>query len=189
MVLTALRAPGNVERALADLQTLLFRSLGLLEARALPPLVPLAWSEDAPNLDAFGPAPLPPITLAGPGKDRACIIVGLEPVAPLAALMESVRRTAGGRPGTRAPVAEELVLDRPAFLLAHAGNEEAAARGLATLSASSPQPGGLDVPAGTVVRSFFLVAIRMETWQQEHNPRVLWEEIARKKLRKARPES
>jgi hypothetical protein len=48
--MAALQAPGNVEALLRPLQDTLFRDRGWTSARALPPILPLAYADEAESL-------------------------------------------------------------------------------------------------------------------------------------------
>lgn len=171
MMLSALRMPGNIEGRLAGLQAALFREQGLMSARALPPLVPLLWSRTPPELAALDPAPLPPLTVTGgAAAGNTGIVLGLSPLRPLeelAARLGEAAREASAE-GDDAP----FPLGAPAILLAPA------APGAAAMSAGSIH--------GTVIRSFTLVVIEIRVWEGEGPERVVWEEVARRRLRKQR---
>lgn len=177
MMLSALRLPGNIEGRLADLQARLFREHGLLSARALPPLVPLLWTQNPPELADVDPAPLPPLTVTEPEVGRAGVVLGLSPLAPL----QDLARRLGE--GAREPESSPpFALGAPAILLAPAPG-----------TAVDPTSGGTADPApgaatvyGTVVRSFTLVVIDIRVWEGEEPERVVWEEVAQRRLRKQR---
>ena len=189
MMLSALRMPGNIEGRLADLQGTLFREQGLISARALPPLVPLLWTRTPPELAALDPAPLPPLTVTVPAAGNAGVVLGLSPLGPLEKLAthlaEAAREApAGGNAktgwvaGDDAPVAP-VALGAPAILLAPAPSRHAA---------PPPDAAALSVDAihGTVIRSFTLVVLEIRVWEGEGPERVVWEEVARRRLRKQR---
>jgi hypothetical protein len=182
MMLSALRMPGNIEGRLADLQAMLFREQGLISARALPPLVPLLWTRTPPELAALAPASLPPLTVTVPAAGNAGVVLGLSPLGPLeelaARLGEAAREApargnaeaggvaGGGGAGDDAPFA----LGAPAILLAPA-----------TPDAAVPPVSDIQ---GTVIRSFTLVVIEIRVWEGAGPERVVWEEVARRRLRK-----
>jgi len=191
-MLSALRLPGNIEGRLADLQAGLFRERGLLSARALPPLVPLLWSQTPPELDTVDPAPLPPLTVTGPAAGKAGIVLGLSPLGPLEELARCLGEEApeGGR---GAPFA----LGAPAILLApapapHPDRDPVAdlapdvAPDLAPDLAPDVAATGVAAISGTVIRSFTLVVIEIRVWEGEGPDHVVWEEVARRRLRKQR---
>lgn len=200
MMLSALRLPGNIEGRLADLQARLFREQGLLSARALPPLAPLLWTQTPPELAGVDPAPLPPLTVTGPEAGTAGVVLGLSPLGPLEDLVRCIgegaregpadrRAGTGGDAGGDIPFA----LGAPAILLAPAppGNPAAAEDAVAVIrehaatGAGAAAPGALAVH-GTVIRSFTLVVIEIRVWEGEGPERVVWEEVARRRLRKQR---
>lgn len=196
MMLSALRMPGNIEGRLAGLQAALFREQGLMSARALPPLVPLLWSRTPPELAAVAPAPLPPLTVTGgPAAGNAGIVLGLSPLRPLeelAARLGEAAREASAE-GDDAPFA----LGAPAILLAAAAPGGAVSMGHAASPADAAAPPGTPAAPGaaamsagsihgTVIRSFTLVVIEIRVWEGEGPERVVWEEVARRRLRKQR---
>jgi hypothetical protein len=208
MMLSALRMPGNIEGRLADLQAALFREQGLISARALPPLVPLLWTRTPPELAALDPAPLPPLTVTDPAAGNAGVVLGLSPLGPLEELAthlaEAAREapargnaeTGGGAGGGGAGDTVPFALGAPAILLAPATPDHAATPGDAATSgdvaaprdqaASSATSLSVDAIHGTVIRSFTLVVIEIRVWEGAAPERVVWEEVARRRLRKQR---
>ncbi|MFO7780545.1 MAG: hypothetical protein R6W94_02865 [Spirochaetia bacterium] len=186
MMLSALRMPGNIEGRLADLQAALFREQGLISARALPPLVPLLWTRTPPELAAVDPAPLPPLTVTGPAAGNAGVVLGLSPPGPLEELAMRLGETArdggeGASAGTGGATEDGLpfALGPPAILLAPALPGHEAAPGHAAAMS-------MDAVVGTVIRSFTLAVIEIRVWEGEGPERVVWEEVARRRLRKQR---
>lgn len=190
MMLSALRLPGNIEGRLADLQAALFRERGLLSARALPPLVPLLWTQGPPELATVEPAPIPPLTVTRPTAAKAGVVLGLSPLGPLEDLArhlgEAHQKVAQGKApegGRGAPFA----LGAPAILLAPTPHPD-----LDPVAAPAPDvaPGvaatGVAAISGTVIRSFSLVVIEIRVWEGEGPDHVVWEEVARRRLRKQR---
>mgnify|MGYP006284025567 FL=1 len=194
-MLSALRMPGNIEGRLADLQAMLFREQGLISARALPPLVPLLWTRTPPELAALDPAPLPPLTVTGgPAAGNTGVVLGLSPLGPLeelAARLGEAAREASAE-GDDAPFA----LGAPAILLAPATPDHAATSGDDVAPGDQTAPGdqavssatalSVDAIHGTVIRSFTLVVIEIRVWEGAGPERVVWEEVARRRLRKQR---
>lgn len=217
MVLSGLRAPGNVERRLTDLQTRLFQELGLVSARALPPLIPVGWTEAPPRLEALGPAPLPPLEIGVPapvtppptarptGTYGGAVVVSVEPFEPLRELAAKLFPPA---------VAPPFPLPPPAFLLALTATEDEAIEAASLLSSPGKERGGTSKedsdttpPTGVVVRTCTVVSLQIEMrgaapWElspgepaskgpasKESAPslRVVWKEVARRRLRKQRP--
>ena len=182
MMLSALRLPGNIEGRLADLQARLFRTQGLLSARAFPPLVPLLWTPSPPELAVVDPAPLPPLTIGGMEAGTAGILLGLSPRRPLEDLArhlaEASREDVRGDQETRGTA--PFPLGTPGILLAPPA--------LAGQSVAVDAGAGVDAGAvsGTVIRSFTLVVIEIRAWEGDGPERVVWEEVARRLLRKQR---
>lgn len=183
MILSALRPPGNVEQMLADIQTHLFRTLGVLSARAFPPLIPVAWSARPLDLGLVDPAPLPPLRLGVAGCDDERVVVPLEPQAPLDELSRTLGEQAS-QPAEAAPFS----IDTPAVLLAL---KEPWSTGEITdvLSKGSSKTrraaSAAEAVHGTVVRTFSLVTIEIEQWENTGGLRVRWAERDRRRLRKS----
>jgi hypothetical protein len=182
MVLTALRLPGNIEQRLADIQTRLFAELGLLCARALPPLVPLAWGPRERR--GAPPARIPPLTLGGVELAGSVLLVPVAPAAPVSALAAAgaaadegaasgAAAGAAGDPGAPFPIPP------PGVLLAPAVGQEAA-RAAAAIAVGAAERAAV---AGVLVRRFALVEIEILTWHGEEPEYVVWREVSRAALR------
>ncbi|NBB90111.1 MAG: hypothetical protein GVY23_02770 [Spirochaetes bacterium] len=194
MMLSALRLPGNIEGRLADLQAGLFRARGLLSARAFPPLVPLLWTQRPPELAAVDPAPLPPLTIGGLETGTAGILLGLLPRRPLEDLArhlekasrEEVREVQDAKEHRGTP---PFPVGTPGILLAPPGHgvadhvPEAHDR---APDAAAGAPLDTGEVSGTIIRRFTLVVIEIRAWQGDGPERVVWEEVARRLLRKQR---
>lgn len=181
MVLTALRLPGNIEQRLAAIQTRLFAELGLLSARALPPLVPLAWG--AGDRRGAPPARIPSLTLGTVELAGSALLVPVAPAAPVSALAAAVATPEGGAApgaaGTAGNPGAPFPIPRPGVLLAPVVAQEAARAATATAGAAAERA----AVTGVVVRRFGLVEIEILTWRGEEPEYVVWREIGRAPLR------
>jgi hypothetical protein len=187
MVLTALRLPGNIEQRLTDIQSRLFAELGLLAARALPPLVPLAWttSSEAPaGLTAR--RRIAPLTLGGLRAHGSSLVVALDPSGPVAELAaEAFRPETRVDPPRDSPRDIPFALEAPVVLLAPNVPTETAARATAASFAVSER----EAVRGVVLRRLELVEIRIRAWHGEPPEHVVWQEVSRTPLRADPPRS
>ncbi len=168
--MAALQAPGNVEALIRPLQDALFQERGWASARALPPLLPLAYADDAANLVPEAETH-EQLEIGGLVLTEAALVVPVRP-APVASR-------------SHAPVTRLPPVDVGLFV---AVNEEGVkAEELSGLMPGSTNPdGGVEVPV-TSVRQWWYVILELVF----DDPQEWWHslrrcEIDRVRLRKGR---
>jgi len=95
--LLALRAPGNVERDLHEIQLNILAETGASSAQALPPMIPLEYPANLPEVsvcDLVAWRDLPPLELARPVAEPAGLRLSVAIPLPLT---EWAGRVAGSR--------------------------------------------------------------------------------------------
>lgn len=163
--MAALQAPGNVEALIRPLQDALFQERGWASARALPPLLPLAYADDADNLVPEAETH-EQLEIGGLVLTEAALVVPVRP-APTG--------SRGHAPVTRLPPVE-------VGLFVAVNEEGVKAETLSELMpGSSNADGGVEVPV-TSVRQWWYVILELVF----DDPQEWWHSLRRREIDRVR---